>query len=62
LVYEYGLATGLYEVKKPVEFINSGIGDSYVEKNKHMLKHPDIKELWNKMQPVKDSIDKGLYW
>lgn len=62
LVYEYNLATGLFDMNKPIEFINSGIGETYVKKNRQLAEYPEIKELLNRMKPVKDSIEKHLYW
>jgi len=62
LVYEYNLATRVFNTDKPIEFINSGIADTYVEKNKYLAEYPEIKELLYKMKPVKDSVEKHLYW
>src|SRR5574337_332517 len=62
LVYEYNLATRLFDTNKPIEFISSGIADTYVEENRYLAEYPEIKELLNKIKPVKDSIEKHLYW
>jgi len=62
LVYEYILATNLFDTRKPIESVTSALASNYVIKNKYLLENPEIKKLLNKMKPVEDSIMKGQYW
>jgi hypothetical protein len=62
LLYEFNLATKMFNINEYHEFISSGIADTYVESHQELLKYPEIKEVMEKIKPVSDSIDKGLYW
>lgn len=62
LLYEFNLATKMFDLNKYHEFINSGIADTYVEKHQELLAFPEIREVINQIRPVSDSIAKHLYW
>jgi hypothetical protein len=62
MLYDFNLATKMFDLNKRHEFINSGIAHTYVEKHKDLLMYPDIREVLDKIKPVADSISKHLYW
>jgi hypothetical protein len=62
MLYEFNLATKMFDLKTHHEFINSGIAHTYVEKHKDLLMYPEIKEIMDKIKPVEDSIIQHLYW
>lgn len=62
LLYEFNLATKMFDLNKYHEFISSGFAHTYVEKHKEFLNLPEIKEVANQIQPISDSIAKHLYW
>jgi hypothetical protein len=62
LAYEYLLATRFFNTTQSIEMLNSGIGDTYLEKNTDLLKYNDIKNLKKQIEAVGDSIVMHLYW
>jgi len=62
LLYEFNLITNYFDNSKRIEFIHSGMGHSWVEKNKRLLKNTKIRETFEKIKLISDSINKGIYW
>jgi hypothetical protein len=62
LLFEYVQLTKLYDTRKHIEFISSGIGEHWVLKNPRLMKDSLIKSVIDKMKPVNDSTLKHLYW
>jgi hypothetical protein len=62
MLYEFNLATKMFDLNKYHEFISSAIAKKYIENHKELLEYPEIKQVINEMRPIEDSINKHLYW
>jgi len=62
LLYEFAISTKIVNVNERIEFLNSGIGESWLRKNPSLSSDLEIKGIVAAMKPVEDSISKRLYW
>ncbi len=56
LLYEFNLISKTFENNKPIEFINSGIGHSWLEENKQLLKYDRLKKEYEEIEKIGDGI------
>lgn len=56
LLYEFNLISKTFDNNKPIEFINSGIGHSWLEENKQLLKYDRLKKEYEEIEKIGDGI------
>lgn len=62
MLYEFSLATRIFDLSKPYEFISSSIAETYIGKHQELLMYSEIKQVIDEMKPIEDSINQHLYW
>ena len=61
LLYEYNFTIKMFDNNRRYEFIASSLAETWLEKNKQLLKYDKIKAEYKIIRTIETNIEKGIY-